>query len=219
MNQPFVVTIGRQMGSGGRELGRLLAERLGVDFYDKKLLLDAAKNSGLIAQTIENADERTPSFLSSVFGSALGQAVTPVRAYSYDDTAYRAVSDTIRELGQTKSCVIVGRTADYVLRNHPRCISLFIHAPEEACIKRVMARGERLSEADARSLVRKTNKLRAAYYGFFTDRNWGAAPTYDLTIDSSLLPLPQLADLLADYIKRRISLWQDGESSDKVARN
>lgn len=205
MNQPFVVTIGRQMGSGGRELGRLLAQRLNIDFYDKKLLLDAAKNSGLIARTIENADERTPSFLSSVFGSALGQAITPVGAYSYDDTAYRAVSDTIRNLGETKSCVIVGRTADYVLRDHPRCISLFIHAPEKACIERVMARGDRPSEAEARSLVRKTNKLRAAYYGFFTDRNWGAAPTYDLTIDSSLLPLPELADLLADYITRRLA--------------
>lgn len=205
MSQPFVVTIGRQMGSGGRELGRLLAQRLNIDFYDKKLLLDAAKNSGLIARTIENADERTPSFLSSVFGSALGQAITPVGAYSYDDTAYRAVSDTIRTLGQTKSCIIVGRTADYVLRDHPRCISLFIHAPEQACINRVMARGDRPSEAEARSLIRKTNKLRAAYYGFFADRNWGAAPTYDLTVDSSLLPMSELADLLADYIKRRLA--------------
>lgn len=204
-DKPFVVTIGRQMGSGGRELGRLLAERLGVDFYDKKLLADAAKNSGLIAHTLEHSDERTPSFLGNIFGSAFGQPMTSVGAYSYDDTAYRAVSDTIRNLGQTTSCVIVGRTADYVLRDHPRRISLFIHAPEAACVKRVMTRGDKASEAEARALVRKTNKLRASYYGFYTDSPWGAASTYDLSLDSSLLPLPELADLLADYIRRRLN--------------
>ena len=202
---PYVITIGRQMGSGGRELGRLLAERLEIDFYDKKLLADAAKSSGLIADTLEHSDERTPSFLGNVFGSAFGQPMTSVGAYSYDDTAYRAVSDTIRNLGDTKSCIIVGRTADYILRNHPRRISLFIHAPEEACISRVMARGDKASEADARALIRKTNKLRAAYYGFYTDSPWGAAATYDLSLDSSLLPLPQLADLLASYIRLRLT--------------
>lgn len=203
--QPYVIAIGRQMGSGGRELGRLLAERLNIDFYDKKLLADAAKSSGLIAHTLEQSDERTPSFLSNVFGSAFGQPITNVGSYSYDDTAYRAVSDTIRTLGDTKSCVIVGRTADYVLRNHPRCVSIFVHAPEDACIKRVMARGDKATEADARALVRKTNKLRASYYEFYTDKPWGAASTYDLTVNSSLLPLPDLADLLATYIRRRLT--------------
>ena len=204
--QPFVIAIGRQMGSGGRELGRLLAERLNIDFYDKKLLADAAKNSGLIAHTLEHSDERTPSFLGNIFGSAFGQPMTNVGSYSYDDTAYRAVSDTIRTLGDTKSCVIVGRTADYVLRDHPRCVSIFVHAPEDACIRRVMDRGDKATEADARNLVRKTNKLRASYYEFYTDKPWGVATTYDLTINSALLPLPDLADLLAAYIRRRLSL-------------
>lgn len=202
---PFVIAIGRQMGSGGRELGRLLAQRLNIDFYDKKLLADAAKSSGLIAHTIETHDERTPSFLSHFIGSPFGQPPTMSGAYSYDDTVYQAISNTIRSLGQTKSCVIVGRTADYVLRNHPRCVSLFVHAPEAECIRRVMARGDKATEADARSLVRKTNKLRASYYEFYTDKPWGAASTYDLTVNSALLPLPDLADLLADYIRRRLN--------------
>lgn len=202
MSQPFVVTIGRQMGSGGHELGKLLAERLGAEFYDKKLLLAAAKSSGLVARTIENADEKTPSFFSGFLGTSMGNALNG--AYSYDDSAYRALSDTIRRLGQTKSCVIVGRTADYVLRDHPRRVSLFIHAPESACIERVVGRGDRPTQAEARALVRKTNKLRAAYYNFFTDRPWGAAASYDLCVNSSLLPLPALADLLAPLLLSRL---------------
>lgn len=200
----FVVTIGRQMGSGGRELGLKLAERLGVEFYDKRLLLDAAKKSGLLPEIFERDDERSPSRLSgalamgmSLFGSG------PMGGYIGDDAVYRAQSDMIRELGATKSCVIVGRTADYVLRDHPRCINIFVHAPEDACVRRVLERGDKASESEARSMCRKINKLRAGYYNFYTDRTWGAASTYDLTVNSALLPLDDLADLLAEYVKLR----------------
>lgn len=202
----YVVTIGRQMGSGGRELGRKLAERLGIDFYDKRLLLDAAKKSGLIPEILERDDERGPSILSGALALGfMGNGSSHFSAsYVSDDAVYRAQSDMIRELGETKSCVIVGRTADYVLRDHPHCINIFVHAPEDACIKRVLGRGDKATEADARSLCRKVNKLRANYYNFYTDHTWGAAATYDLTVDSSLMPIDELADFIADYVRRRL---------------
>ena len=194
------------MGSGGRELGRLLAERLGIEFYDKRLLLDAAKMSGLLPEICERDDERTPARLSgameigmSLFGAGA------IGGYISDDMVYRAQSDVIRELGATKSCVIVGRTADYVLREHPRCISIFIHAPEEECIKRIICRGEKDCENKAKTLCRKVNKLRASYYNFYTDRTWGAASTYDLTINSALLPMEQIADIVAAYVRARLT--------------
>lgn len=208
MEQPFVITIGRQMGSGGRELGRKLAERLGIEFYDKRLLLDAAKKSGLIPEIFERDDEREPSFLSSAFSLGFmgtGSGHFPGGCIT-EDAVYRAQSDMIRELGDTKSCVIVGRTADYVLRNHPRCINIFVHAPESECVKRLLSRGDKTSEAEARAMCRKVNKLRAGYYNFYTDHTWGAAATYDLTVNSALMPMDDLADFIADYVRRRLAL-------------
>lgn len=205
---PFVITIGRQMGSGGRDLGRSLADRLGIDFYDKKLLLDAARKSGLVPEIFERDDERTPSVLSGAFGAGFGSMFASgfTSGYVGDDAVYRAQSDVIRELGTTKSCVIVGRTADYVLRDHPRCINLFIHAPEEECVRRLLSRGDKASESDARAMVRKINKLRASYYNFYTDRIWGAASTYDLTVNSALMTMDALTGLLADYVRARLGL-------------
>lgn len=188
-------------------MGRLLAERLGIEFFDKKLLLEAAAESGLVPELMERGDERGPGFFSGtmtftmgLMGSALGSQ--PVG----NDTVYRAQSELIRRLGQEKSCVIVGRTADYVLRDHPRCINIFVSAPEDACVERLLSRGDKTSEAEARAMVRKVNKLRSSYYNFYTDRQWGQASTYDLTVNSALMPMEELADFIADYVRRRLKL-------------
>jgi cytidylate kinase len=203
---PFIVTVGRCFGSGGRELGSLLAKRLNVEFYDKKLLLDAARQSGFLPELIERGDERQPSIFGGVSFSLDMFMSSPFTgpACVTDDTVYQAQSDVIRHLGRTQSCVIVGRTADYVLRDHPCCINLFVHAPERDCIRRIIARGDRTNESDARAMMRKINKLRASYYNFYTDRHWGQASTYDLTLDSSLLPMEQLAEMLASYVNMRL---------------
>ena len=201
----FIVTVGRCFGSGGRELGAMLAKRLNVEFYDKRLLLDAARSSGMLPELIERSDERSPSIFGGVSFSMDMFMSSPFTgpACVTDDTVYQAQSDVIRSLGRTKSCVIVGRTADYVLRDHPCCINIFVHAPESECIRRIIARGDRATESEARSMARKINKLRASYYNFYTDRHWGQAATYDLTVDSSLLPMEQLAELLAQYVEMR----------------
>lgn len=190
------------MGSGGRIIGKLLAQRLGVEFYDKQLLTEAAAKAGLIPEFLERDDERTPSTFSTAM--AIGTNFFGINA-SADDAAYRAQSDMIRELGSTKSCVIVGRTADYILRHHPRCISIFIHAPEDACVARIMERGDKTSETEARAYCRKVNKLRSSYYNFYTDRTWGDATTYHLTVNSAHIPLETLADILATYVRARLA--------------
>ena len=102
-------------------------------------------------------------------------------------------------------CVIVGRSADHVLRNHPCSISVFISSSEKECIKRIINRGDCNNEADAREMAEKKNKLRANYYNFYTDKEWGNATSYDLCIDSSKLSIEQVADIIVEYVKKRIS--------------
>lgn len=206
----FVITIGRQFGSGGRQIGMLLAERLGIGFYDKKLLCEAAKQAGISQDIIERSDERFPSFLGGIFPFSHGsynhlacyQGSTAISA----DSIYKAQSDAIRAIAENQSCIIVGRSADYILREHPRCLNIFIHASIEACINRIMARGECKTTEEARNLALKTNKLRAHYYNFYTDKTWGDAASYHLSIDSSAMPIDDIIGIIETYARRRFLL-------------
>jgi cytidylate kinase len=204
----FVITIGRQFGSGGRELGKLLATKMGIAYYDKELLHEAARRAGVSQEFFEKSDERFPTFLSGVLSFSMG--FNPVSCYSgstsiSDDSVYRSQSDFINALASKESCVIVGRTADYVLRDHPRCINIFVHAPIEERVRRIMRRGDRKTPEQAKSLAEKTNKLRAAYYNFYTDKRWGDAASYDLTIDSSLMPMDAIAAVVQTYVEQRLA--------------
>ena len=120
-----------------------------------------------------------------------------------DDSLYRAQSDFIRSLADTDSCVIVGRSSDYVLRDHPRTVNLFVHAPMERCVDRIVARDPSLTRDKARARAEKINRLRANYYNFYTDKTWGDAKSYHLTFDTSALPMDDIVELIADYIRRR----------------
>jgi hypothetical protein len=203
----FVITIGRQFGSGGRELGKILAEKLGVTYYDKELLGQAAKNAGVSEEFFEKSDEKFPNFFSGLFSFAMGY--NPYTLYTgassiSDDSLYRAQCDFIRQVADERSCVIVGRSADYVLRDHPAHISVFVHADMNSCVKRIMKRGDKTTPEQARALAEKTNKLRANYYNFYTDKQWGDASSYDLTIDSSKMPMEEVADVIIEYLNRRL---------------
>lgn len=203
----IVVTIGRQFGSGGRELGRKLADRMAISYYDKELLSQAAKRAGVSQEFFEKADERFPKFLSGIY--AFSHGMNPLNAYAgttsiSGDSLYRAQSDFIHQLAQESSCIIVGRTADYVLRDHPNVVNIFVHAPVEECVKRITARAGDESNADkARAKFHKINKLRASYYNFYTDKTWGAASSYHLTFDTSLLSIDNIVEVVVDYINRR----------------
>lgn len=204
----YVITIGRQYGSGGREIGRLVADALGIKYYDKELLMESSKASGVKPEVFEAADERTPSFFSNIWSFNLG-----FNAGSYllgsspisDEKIYAAQSNVMKTLAQNSSCLIVGRSADYVLRNHPGLISIFIHSSIEDRILRIMNRRGIDSAEKAREIAEKKDKLRASYYNFYTDKVWGEAAGYDLSIDSSKLPADAVADFIVSYVKARLA--------------
>lgn len=211
MDNKFIITVGRTFGSGGRVLGRLIAERLGIPFYDKRLLLEAARHSGVAPEYFERNDERMPRFISGVFSFAHGY--NPMAWYSdptsiSSDSIYKAQCDYIRELAARESCVIVGRTADYVLRDVPGVINIFVHAPERDCISRIIERHDAMSPDEARALARRANKLRSSFYNFYTDKTWGDASSYDLTVDSSHMPMERLADFVISYVRLRLGQRQ-----------
>lgn len=204
--QPFVITVGRQFGSGGRELGKALAEALGIDYYDKELLVESAKLAGVNPEYFEKKDERFPTFLQGVFSFSMG--VTPMCYYTgsssiTDDGLYKSISDFLLKTAKEKSFVVVGRSADYILRDHPRCVNIFIHAPLDECVKRITKRNDAIDEVKAAAIAKKTNKWRAEYYNFFTDKQWGDAKSYDLTIDSSLMPMESNVELIKEYLRLR----------------
>ena len=203
----YVITIGRQYGSGGREIGRMVANALGIKYYDKELLTEAARSSGECQEMFEAVDERTPSFFSNLWSFNLGFNTgayllgnTPLS----DDRIYTAQCAVMRALAEKSSCVIVGRSADYVLRNNPRLVSVFIHASLEARVKRIMGRGDCETEDAARSLAAKKDKLRSSYYNFYTDKTWGNAASYDLSIDSSKLTSEEVCKMIVDYVHLRL---------------
>ncbi|MDE6269067.1 MAG: cytidylate kinase-like family protein [Muribaculaceae bacterium] len=205
-DKKIVVTVGRQFGSGGRELGKALADSLGIKYYDKELLTEAARHAGVAPEFFDRKDERAPSFLSGLYWFNMG--CKPATYYSgsnsiSDDSLYTAQSDLIKRLAEEESCVIVGRTADYILRDNPNVVNVFVHAPVESCIERILRRQPELGADGARQLANKTNKLRSNYYNFYTDKRWGDAPSYHLTFDSSLLTTQGMVDVVTSYISGR----------------
>jgi len=205
-DRKYVITIGRQFGSGGREFARHIADAFGIDYYDKELLLEAARHAGVDPGFFERSDEKFPSFTGGGISFNMGISSMPWYSPSSisDESIYRDMSDVIKEIAGRGACVIVGRSADYVLRDHDvPTVSIFVHASMEDCVKRILRRGDKLREQDARALAEKTNKLRANYYNFYTDRRWGMASSYDLCLNSSLLPMEGMVDVLAKYMERR----------------
>jgi len=207
-DKTYVIAIGRQFGCGGREIGQLIAKGLGVAYYDKELLSEAAKSSGGNEDFFEAADERSPRFFSSLWSFNLGYNTgayfigdTPLS----DDSIYRAQSEVMTQLADRGPCVIVGRTADYLLRDHCKVVSVFVHSSIEDRVQRIMSRGDAKTEKEAREKAEKKNKLRAEYYNFYTDKKWGDAASYDLSIDASLLGTQATAMFIIDFVKKIIN--------------
>lgn len=203
----YVITIGRTFGSGGRALGRLIADKLGISFYDKMLLVKAAEKAGYDIEFFKNADERMPRIFGGIIPFSMGfypMSWLGESASAGGDKVYKAQCDFMHELAATEPCVIVGRSADYVLRDVPNVVNLFVHAPAEECARRIIERSECATIDEAKAFATRTNKLRANFYNFYTDKRWGDASSYDLTFDSSLLPLEDIADMAIAYIRKRL---------------
>lgn len=206
--QRFIITIGRQFGSGGLDIAQRLAKRLGVKCYDKELLLEAAEEMGANPELFKKHDEKLPTFYAGNFSINLGsfiQSFSTQPTTSYYDDVQRTICDTLHTIAQRESCVIVGRCADYLLRNHPRCINIFISASASACARRIMKRKEADNEEEAIALAKKSNKLRAEYYNFYTDKEWGYSGSYDLCIDSSKMTEDEVVSLILRYIEMRLN--------------
>lgn len=197
-----VYTIGREFGSGGKDIGIALAKRLGIKCYDKELLAEAAKDSGFCAEIFEHHDEKpTNSFLYSLvmdtysFG---GFSTSPLLDMPLNHKLFLAQFDTIKKIAEQESCVIVGRCADYALADYPDCINIFIHADLDYRVNRI-AKNMDLTMNKAKDLIQKTDKQRASYYNYYTSKKWGNAKSYNLTIDSAHIGIEGCVDLILAY--------------------
>lgn len=201
MKDKIVITIGRQFGSGGREIGKLIAEKLGINFYDKELISIAAKQSGLCEQIFETHDEKpTSSFLYSLVMDtySLGYGGTGYMDVPVGQKVFLAQFDAIKKIAENESCVIVGRCADYALEEYRNVFNVFVHADRDARIKRVMERDNVQKEADVWDMINKSDKRRSNYYNYYSNKKWGEARTYDLCISSSLLGVEACADSIIE---------------------
>ena len=197
-----IYTIGREFGSGGKDIGTALAKRLEVKCYDKELLKEASKESGYCAEMFENHDEKpTNSLLYSLvmdtysFG---GYSSAPFLDMPLNHKIFLAQFDTIKKIADKGSCVIVGRCADYALADNPNCINVFIHANLDYRAERI-AKKLNLSVNKARDMVQKTDKQRASYYNYYTSKKWGDSRGYDLTLDSGRIGVQGCVDLIQAY--------------------
>lgn len=204
MKNKIKISIGRLFGSGGYDIGHKLSELLNISFYDKELLVLAAKESGLNKAFFEKADERSTHGISYAFSMGLPYMgmFTPYTDILSNDGLFRLQSDTIRRLAKKESCVLVGRCADYILRDDPDCLSVFIHSPEELRITRVMEK-YKLNREHAVELMTKTDKERAAYYDYYTNRKWGNTTSYDLSVDASILGIEGTALFIKDFLDKK----------------
>ena len=198
-----IITIGRQFGSGGKEVCIRVAKELGIPFYDKELLQEAAKKSGLCEKIFENFDERPKSLLYSIAMDSYMFSLPGAGAGdSLEQQVYLATFDTIRHIAEKGPCVIIGRCADYALAENPNHLSLFIHAPMEARIQRV-ARRQKLTPEEARKTIIKTDKRRASYYEYYSSKKWGAVDSYDFCLDSSYLGLSGTVELIRAMVEHK----------------
>lgn len=203
-----IITIGRQFGSAGREIGRVIAKELGIKIYDKEMLAVAAKESGICQELFETHDEKpTNSFLYSLVMDTYSMGYSP-NAYidmPINHKVFLAQFDAIKKIADEGPCVLVGRCADYALESYPNCVSVFIHADLDARIRRI-ARIYDLTDAKAKDMIIKTDKKRASYYNYYTNKKWADADSYELCLDSSKLGIQGTADAILSYIKLKNSI-------------
>jgi len=197
-----IITISREFGSGGREIGRILAEQLDIPFYDKELLEIASKESGICQELFVKHDESYSN--SFLFSLVMGNY--PVTAdgrinpdMPLNHKIFLAQFDTIKNLAEKGPCVIVGRCADYVLKNMPNVVNFFVSGNIIEKKARILERYD-IEKNKAEDFIKKTDKRRASYYNYYTDMKWGEAKNYDLCINSSKTGIDGAVRLMKDYI-------------------
>ena len=205
--EKFVINIGRQLGSGGKTVGEIIARRLGVRLYDKELINLAAEQSGLCPEVFEKADEKeSRGVISTMIGYLrapfVGDDGGTANVLS-NDALFKIQSDVIREVAARESAVFVGRCADYILRENPRCVNVFITADDADRIERIRRR-QGVSAEEARAVMERIDAKRASYYDYYSSRTWGVASTYHLCVSNSVLGDEGTADFILEFAARKL---------------
>jgi cytidylate kinase len=206
MEKKIIINVGRQLGSGGHDIGRMLAMDFAAHYYDRELLNLAAKESGLSEKFLAKSDEHRSiirSFLHLPGGLGTGSAYS--RQGLSQDSFFQLQSDAIRKAAADHSCVFVGRCADYVLRDMPNVVKVFITASMRSRIDKLLAQRS-MTPQQAKRYILQAEEKRASYYNYYTGKTWGAAESYDLCIDSSILGLEETEKLIADFIRKQLDV-------------
>ena len=207
MEGNFVINIGRQIGSGGKKIGEIISRRLGVGLYDKELINMAAEESGFAPELFEHADEYRSR---GAFASLIGYLRVPfagddggVTDVLSGDALFKIQSDVIRKIADRESCIFVGRCADYILRENPRTVNVFITADSADRQARISSRLG-ISPHEALSVMERGDYRRASYYNYYSSHKWGDAATYHLCVNSSVMGLEGTAEMIMDFARRKL---------------
>lgn len=199
----LVITIARGFGSGGRTIGKMLAQRLDCDCYDNDLIKLASEESGINLELFGRADEKVKTSLFKRYNRSYGEYVLSPDSADFvsDDNLFNYQAKIIRDIADKKNCIIIGRCGDFILRNNPDVLRLFIYADEKTCVKNVVDLYGMIP-SEAKKTIEKIDKSRAAYYKYYTDKNWYDVSNYDLCINTSDIGFEGAVDVIMDYIKR-----------------
>lgn len=189
--EKVVITIARQYGSGGKTIGQMLAKDMGIPFYNREILRMASDDSGIREELFNQADEKLRS--NPLFGASKkvykGELITPDKGdFVSDENLFNYQAKVIKDLAEKGSCVIVGRCADFVLKDRPDVVSVFVHAPKDYCMARAMERNS-MTEREMEKFIAKTDKYRGDFYHYYTGNVWSDARNYDLCLNSEKLGL------------------------------
>ncbi|MBP3849470.1 MAG: cytidylate kinase-like family protein [Prevotella sp.] len=205
-NKHIIICVGRQLGSGGHDIARMLALDFNAKYYDQELLNLAAKESGFSEKFFEANDEQRGIFRSlfHLHASHLSDNNLYQNNFS-QESLFKFQSDAIEKAANEGSCVFVGRCADYVLRNRDNVVNIFISASKRFRIEQIMAK-QKLDFPAARKFMQQREAKRAAYYNYYTGKKWGAAESYDLCIDASILGIVETEKMIAEFIRKRFKI-------------
>ncbi|HJD33806.1 MAG TPA: cytidylate kinase-like family protein [Candidatus Mediterraneibacter tabaqchaliae] len=215
MKTNTIITIGREYGSAGREIGYKVAEAFGIKLYDKEMLARAAKESGICEEIFQSHDEKpTNSFLYSLVMDtySMGYSGNTYTDMPINHKVFLAQFDAIKKIADEGPCILVGRCADYALESYPNVVSVFIHADLQSRIRRI-ARLYDLTDAKAKDVIVKTDKKRASYYNYYTNKKWSDAESYELCLTSSELGIEGTAQAIIDYVNLKEKI---GKESRKI---
>ena len=202
-----VITIARGYGSGGRTIGKMLAKELGINYYDREILRLASDDSGISEELFAKADEKLKG--TSLFRTAKnvykGELILPDNEnFISNDNLFNYQAKVLKELAMKESFVVIGRCADFILKDYPNVVRVFVHAPLEHCVKVL----ESMNSSNAKDLeqeIIKKDKYRAAYYHYYTGRNWNDARNYDLCLNSRELSFEKCVEIVKQYLKIKMS--------------